>query len=162
MKLTPKQKAFADNYIENGGNASAAARDAGYRERAAGSMGAENLKKPQIAAYIAERQMCIRDSLIIICAGVLVEVDAYQVDESSGIILFDRLKRCRRWKRFTVTQGGKQVLSARILCHRKSVSEVIAVCGKIVKVWEYNRKATVWFWIKYSWIDIVHKQSPFR
>ena len=49
MKLTPKQKAFADNYIENGGNASAAARDAGYRERAAGSMGAENLKKPQIA-----------------------------------------------------------------------------------------------------------------
>lgn len=53
MKLTPKQKAFADNYIENGGNASAAARDAGYRERAAGSMGAENLKKPQIAAYIA-------------------------------------------------------------------------------------------------------------
>ena len=56
MKLTPKQKAFADNYIENGGNASAAARDAGYRERAAGSMGAENLKKPQIAAYIAERQ----------------------------------------------------------------------------------------------------------
>lgn len=30
MDLTPKQKAFADEYIKNGGNASNAARKAGY------------------------------------------------------------------------------------------------------------------------------------
>ena len=54
MKLTPKQKAFADYYIETG-NASEAARRAGYSEKTAGGQGAENLRKPQISAYIAER-----------------------------------------------------------------------------------------------------------
>lgn len=54
MSLTPKQKAFADYYIETG-NASEAARKAGYKEKSAGEAGAENLKKPHISAYIAER-----------------------------------------------------------------------------------------------------------
>ena len=39
MDLTPKQKAFADEYIKNGGNASDAARKAGYSEKTAYSMG---------------------------------------------------------------------------------------------------------------------------
>lgn len=55
-KLTPKQKAFADNYIENGGNATAAAVSAGYSKKTAYSMGSENLKKPEILEYMAERQ----------------------------------------------------------------------------------------------------------
>lgn len=54
MKLTPKQKAFADYYIASG-NASDAARKAGYSEKSAPFIGAENLKKPLISAYIAER-----------------------------------------------------------------------------------------------------------
>lgn len=53
-KLTPKQKAFADNYIANGGNATDAARKAGYKQPEV--QGYENLRKPNIAAYIAERQ----------------------------------------------------------------------------------------------------------
>lgn len=55
-ELTPKQKAFADNYIANGGNATDAARKAGYSERSARDIGSENLTKPHISAYIAERQ----------------------------------------------------------------------------------------------------------
>ena len=56
MTLTPKQKAFADYYIECG-NATEAARKAGYKGNnvTLGTVGAENLKKPQISAYIAER-----------------------------------------------------------------------------------------------------------
>lgn len=53
-KLTPKQKAFADYYIECG-NATEAARKAGYSQRAARQIGTENLSKPSISAYIAER-----------------------------------------------------------------------------------------------------------
>lgn len=53
-KLTPKQKAFADNYIKNGGNASDAARKAGYKQPEV--QGHENLRKPYIESYIAERQ----------------------------------------------------------------------------------------------------------
>ena len=63
MKLTPKQKAFADEYLICG-NATEASKKAGYKEKAAYAMGAENLKKPQISSYIAERQKQIEDSRI--------------------------------------------------------------------------------------------------
>lgn len=57
MDLTPKQKLFADEYIKNGGNASDAARKAGYKK--APEQGCENLKKPHISSYIAEKQSLI-------------------------------------------------------------------------------------------------------
>jgi PBSX family phage terminase large subunit len=57
MDLTPKQKAFADEYIKNGGNATDAARSAGYKK--APEQGYENLRKPHISAYIAEKQSLI-------------------------------------------------------------------------------------------------------
>lgn len=53
-RLTPKQKAFCDYYIETG-NATEAARKAGYSEKTAYSIGQENLKKPEIKSYIADR-----------------------------------------------------------------------------------------------------------
>ena len=59
MDLTPKQKAFADEYIKNGGNASDAARKAGYSKKTAYSMGQQNLKKLEISSYIAEKQSLI-------------------------------------------------------------------------------------------------------
>lgn len=59
MNLTHKQKAFADEYIKNGGNASDAARKAGYAPKSADAIGRENLRKPTISAYIAEKQSLI-------------------------------------------------------------------------------------------------------
>lgn len=54
MKLTPKQKAFADYYIECG-NATEAARKAGYQSKSLGEDAAKTLKSPKVSAYIAER-----------------------------------------------------------------------------------------------------------
>lgn len=54
MGLTPKQQAFADYYIEYG-DATKAALAAGYSERTAYSIGSENLRKPELSAYIKER-----------------------------------------------------------------------------------------------------------
>ena len=54
VKLTEKQKRFADYYIELG-NATQAAINAGYAKRSAQQMGAENLLKPVIKSYIDER-----------------------------------------------------------------------------------------------------------
>lgn len=54
MKLTQKQKVFCEEYIKTG-NASDAARKAGYSQKTAPFIGAENLKKPQISAYIKSR-----------------------------------------------------------------------------------------------------------
>ena len=51
MKLTPKQKKFADEYIKTG-NATQSAVEAGYSKRTAAVIATENLIKPNIKAYI--------------------------------------------------------------------------------------------------------------
>ena len=63
MKLTPKQKTFADEYLICG-NITEAAKKAGYSEKTAAVIGNENLKKPNVIEYIAERQKQIDDSRI--------------------------------------------------------------------------------------------------
>lgn len=72
MKLTPKQKAFADYYIQTG-NASEAARKAGYSEKTARDIGAENLAKPHISAYISQR---------------MAEMDKARVADADEVIRF--------------------------------------------------------------------------
>lgn len=54
-KLTQKQRIFCERYILHW-NATQAAKEAGYSEDTAGAIGHENLKKPEIQAYIAEIQ----------------------------------------------------------------------------------------------------------
>lgn len=51
-KLTPKQKAFADYYIETG-NATESARRAGYKKP--NVQGSQNLEKLSVKSYIEER-----------------------------------------------------------------------------------------------------------
>ncbi|MCH3989018.1 MAG: terminase small subunit [Pediococcus pentosaceus] len=53
-ELTPKQKKFADNYIESG-NATQSAIKAGYSRKTAKSVGSENLTKPDIKSYIKKK-----------------------------------------------------------------------------------------------------------
>lgn len=63
MKLTEKQRRFVDYYIETG-NASEAARRAGYSEKTAGWIGQENLQKPTIKAAIDARLKELEDKRI--------------------------------------------------------------------------------------------------
>ena len=51
MKLTAKQRLFADEYIKSG-NATQSAMKAGYSPKTVRSIGQENLTKPDIKAYI--------------------------------------------------------------------------------------------------------------
>lgn len=53
-KLTDKQQVFINEYLKTW-NATEAARRAGYSEKTARQMGAENLSKPYISAEIAKR-----------------------------------------------------------------------------------------------------------
>ena len=53
-KLNEKQKLFIDYYIQSG-NATQAAKKAGYSPNTAYAIGAENLRKPQIQAAIQLR-----------------------------------------------------------------------------------------------------------
>lgn len=54
MDLTPKQKAFTLEYIKNGGNASEAARKAGYKSYEV--EGSRLIRNAKVSAYIAEKQ----------------------------------------------------------------------------------------------------------
>lgn len=63
MKLTLKQKAFADYYIQFG-NATMAAIKAGYSKRNIGENAAKTLKNPNVKNYIDERLKEIEDSRI--------------------------------------------------------------------------------------------------
>ena len=48
---TPKQKAFADEFLKCG-NQTEAAKRAGYSEKTARQAGAENMKKPVVLEYM--------------------------------------------------------------------------------------------------------------
>lgn len=62
MKLTPKQKAFADYYIELG-NATEAAKQAGYKQPHV--QGSQNLEKLSVKTYIDERMKEIESKRIM-------------------------------------------------------------------------------------------------
>ena len=69
-KLTPKQRAFADAYIECG-NASEAIRRAGYSVKNANVKGTQILANPSISAYIAERMQPTEEKRIASADEVL-------------------------------------------------------------------------------------------
>lgn len=94
--LTPKQKAFANYYIKCG-NATEAAKKAGYSEKTARAIGAENLTKPHISSYIAERMNGQSRELVASADEVLrfyTSVMRGEVKDAFGLDpgLSDRLK----------------------------------------------------------------------
>lgn len=113
MKLTPKQKAFADEYLISG-NITEAAKKAGYSEKTARVIGQENLQKPAVLSYIAERQKQIDDSRIADVKEVLEfyssvlrgEIkDQFDMDAA----LSDRLAAGRElMKRYDKSDDGKK------------------------------------------------------
>ena len=69
--LTPKQKAFADYYIECG-NAAEAYRKAGYKNyKSAAVEASKALNNPKVSQYIEERQKQIEDSRIASAAEIM-------------------------------------------------------------------------------------------
>lgn len=72
MALTPKQKAFADYYIETG-NATEAARRAGYKgnTKTLTVVASQNLAKHSISEYIAEKVNPIEEKRIATAEEVM-------------------------------------------------------------------------------------------
>ncbi len=89
MKLTPKQRAFCDYYIETG-NATESAIRAGYSKKTAKETGYENLTKPHILNYIKERNKEIESARI----ANMKEVKEFwtEILRSGEIEVKDRLK----------------------------------------------------------------------
>ena len=139
MKLTIKQKAFADYYIQCG-NATEAARMAGYKGKSAKQIATENLSKPAISSYIEERLKSIEDERIAKGDEVLryltsvmrgEEKDAFGLDAS----LQDRTKAAellgKRYRLFTekleVKDDGEQE-------KKKKIDNIESLVKQMVRV----------------------------
>lgn len=101
VKLTPKQKAFADYYIETA-NATESAIRAGYSKKTAKVIGAENLTKPYIASYIEEimkkkdkERVASQDEVLEYLTRVMrkEEVEPLSVQEQKPVIGEDGKKK---------------------------------------------------------------------
>jgi phage terminase small subunit len=83
--LTEKQARFCDQYVICG-NAAAAARMAGYPERSARQIGAENLTKPDIQAAIRARQRAHAAQLELTRQDVIAAVlEAIRLAREQGV-----------------------------------------------------------------------------
>lgn len=97
VELTHKQALFVEAYLANGGNATAAARSAGYKSPR--QMGSENLTKP----YIAEK------------IGVRIKEAAIQADEVMELLTkvargFDPLKYTTQRDLYARDKSGEPYL----------------------------------------------------
>lgn len=97
MKLTGKQKLFADYYVgEANLNATKAAIRAGYSEKTARFIGHENLTKPNILAYIEKRLDELTMSSKEILAGLTNEAKGSISDVLDENGFFDYVGMCER------------------------------------------------------------------
>lgn len=81
MALTPKQKAFCDEYLANGYNGTKAAIAAGYSPKTAFSIATENLKKPLIKEYLDEAKKKLYTSRIATAKELLETLTSIIRDE---------------------------------------------------------------------------------
>lgn len=72
MKLTAKQRLFADEYIKSG-NATQSAIKAGYASKSAYRTGADNLRKPQIKSYIDAK---------------MAEIESHKIADAKEVLQF--------------------------------------------------------------------------
>ena len=109
-KLTHKQQLFVDHYIENGGNGTAAAREAGYKgsDNTLKSIAQENLTKPDIKTaiddYMTEMKQQLSYSSISKrealwkaarrCMGELPQIDAKGNDSDEYKFDVSGMVRC--------------------------------------------------------------------
>lgn len=117
--LTPKQEAFIDAYIETG-NASEAAKRAGYSEKTARAVGAENLTKPYIKAAIEARQVEIRSKR----TADITEVMEFLTSALRGELTDDTV---------VVEGAGDGISNARIIETRISSRDRIKAAENLLK-----------------------------
>ena len=127
MNLTPRQRAFADYYIETG-NATEAARQAGYSVKTARVIGRQNLTKVAISEYISERMQA---------------KDKERIASQDEVLEFlSRVVRGEEYEEFAIgIGGGAQEMTVR----QPTIKERIDAAEKLGKrygIWKDNVNVT--------------------
>lgn len=111
--LTAKQQTFINAYLSNGFNATQAAIGAGYSEKTARSIGAENLTKPDIKQEIekrlSEHAMTANEALARLADMARVSMADFLDDNRKTLDLAkaDRASKLHLIKSFTYTKTDK-------------------------------------------------------
>jgi hypothetical protein len=99
-RLTPKQQRFVQEYLIDL-NATQAAIRAGYSERTAASIGAENLIKPEIAQAVEAAQSKLAAKAEITQSQILEEIDRLALSDTGDLFDMDgdtlRMKPMKEW-----------------------------------------------------------------
>ena len=127
-KLTEKQKAFADYYIESL-NATQSAIRAGYSVDCARSIGYENLTKPHIKSYIDERLELLDKVRIMKMNEALIRLSEKARGESYEEIV-------------TVTQLGEVVKTERKISEKDQL-KALELIGKYHKLFTDKVEANI-------------------
>ena len=127
-KLTEKQKAFADYYIESL-NATQSAIRAGYSVDCARSIGYENLTKPHIKRYIDERLELLDKVRIMKMNEALIRLSEKARGESYEEIV-------------TVTQLGEVVKTERKISEKDQL-KALELIGKYHKLFTDKVEANI-------------------
>ena len=124
MKLTEKQKRFADYYIETG-NITEAARRAGYKQPHV--QGSQTLDKLSVKTYVQSRLEELADKRIMSAEEVLQTVTSFaRNEEQEDVVVFG--------------ESGPEI-------HRKSISakdrlKALELLGKRYAMWTDNKTVT--------------------
>lgn len=98
--LTTKQRMFVEAYLSNGFNATEAARAAGYKgnDVTLASVGYENLRKPQIAAFVSERtnEAAMSANEVLYRLSVIARADIADVVDEDGRFDFEKARRAKK------------------------------------------------------------------
>ncbi|EIF2086670.1 terminase small subunit [Clostridium perfringens] len=132
MKLTPKQKAFAEYYIETG-NATESAIKAGYSKKTARVIGQENLLKPALKSYIDEK---------------MKEIESKRIAKAEEVLEYlTRVLRGEETEQVVVTENiGDFMSEAKVVDKELSAKDKIKAAellGKRYRLFTYKIEADV-------------------
>lgn len=117
MKLTAKQRLFADEYIKSG-NATQSAIKAGYSPKTVRSIGQENLTKPDIKSYIDAK---------------MAEIESYKIADAKEVLqYYTRVLRAEE------TEETLDVVKGGIIERKPSIKERTAAARELMKRYPLN------------------------
>lgn len=140
--MNERQKAFCDNYISNGGNATQAALAAGYSKKTAAFTGAENLKKPQIREYLDERLKPTQEKRIMTGDEILEQLSrTARREETETIVVVVKMKRA--WfddKGRKCTEESEKPMTVQIPAKLSDANKAAELLGKFRALWDGQGK----------------------
>lgn len=140
--MNERQKAFCDNYILNGGNATQAFIAAGYSENGARQSARKLLTKTDIRQYIDERLKPTQENRIMTGDEILEQLSrTARREETETIVVVVKMKRA--WfddKGRKCTEESEKPMTVQIPAKLSDANKAAELLGKFRALWDGQGK----------------------